>query len=66
MPRDSFLMFDHECEKMPEEVSFCRFKDSYSSQFTFRKYVESIGASSMTLYGFDFCPYCGKDMRDAD
>ena len=66
MPKDRFYEFDHECEKMPENVSFCHIKGCRSTQFTFSKYVDNIGLSSTTLYGFDFCPYCGKDMRDAD
>lgn len=66
MPDDKFYKFNHECDKMPAEVSFCHLNGSYTSQFSFDLIESGIGRSGITLYGFSFCPYCGKDMRDAD
>ena len=62
MPRSAYEFY-HECERMPESARLLKFTGSKSSQFTF----ESRGDGShhtTTLYGFEFCPYCGKRLAE--
>lgn len=69
MEKDSFYKFNHECQKMPEGVSFFQIKGSNSTQFMFERYTSRVGANVTTLYNFNFCPYCGarvKEDTDAD
>lgn len=56
-----FYVFKHRCFDIPDEVSFCKIKDSKSSQFTVHKYVSDSVAFETTLYGFKYCPYCGEE-----
>lgn len=58
-----FYEFDHKCERMPYGVSFCKINGSSTSQFTLDSYKSSKFTHSTTLYGFRYCPYCGKDME---
>lgn len=62
---DNFYVFDHECDTMPDNVSFCKLNGSTSSQFTIDQYERGT-ASQTTLYGFRYCPYCGEDMEAHD
>ena len=61
---DNFYKFQHECDKMPIGVDFCQLNFSDTSQFTFEKYALGVGKTSTTLYGFEYCPYCGKKVTD--
>lgn len=61
---DNFYEFDHECDKMPDGVSFCKVKSAASTQFTSEKYISNTCLFSTTLYGFKYCPYCGEKVDD--
>ena len=61
---DNFYKFNHECDKMPTEVALCQLNNSYTSQFTFLNHVFGVGKTTTTLYGFEYCPYCGKKLTD--
>ena len=61
-----FYEFDHRCEKMPENVSFCKIKNASSSQFTYEKYEQGIANEAFTLYRFKYCPYCGAEVVGDD
>lgn len=57
---DDFYEYEHKCDKMPCEIhSICKIKGASSSQATFWKYIEGVGRFEATLYGFEYCPYCG-------
>ena len=58
-----FYEFEHECDRMPEGVRFCKINGGTRSQFSVEKYVHGIALHSTVLYGFRYCPYCGEDME---
>ena len=60
---DGFYDFNHECDAMPEGVSFLKINGSCSSQFAICQSEKGVGLQQTTLYGFRFCPYCGEDME---
>lgn len=62
----SFYEFDHVCEAMPDNVSFCKINGSISTQFTIKQITQSVGLQTATLWGFHYCPYCGEDMEGSD
>lgn len=65
---DSFYAFKHECDAMPDCISFCKLNGSDTSQFAIdmRERGTEIQARQTTvIYGFRYCPYCGEDMEVA-
>ena len=63
---DSFYAFNHECDAMPDGVSFCKIDGSATSQFTIDQYMRGVVLHTTVLYGFRYCPYCGEDMEVRD
>lgn len=55
--------FDHRCDAMPDEVSFLQLSWSSRSQFTVETSEPGTVKQRTVLYGFRYCPYCGKDME---
>ena len=62
MPRSEYEFY-HECERMPEGASLIKFTWSKSSLFTFESRGDG-NSHTTTLYGFEFCPYCGKRLAE--
>lgn len=58
-----FYEFKHECDAMPDGISFCKINGSSSNQFTIDVRTSGVLLHLTTLYGFRFCPYCGEDME---
>ena len=58
-----FYKFDHECDQMPDGITFCKLKMSDESQFTVERYDSRTVLQTTVLYGFRYCPYCGEDME---
>jgi len=58
-----FYEFEHECDKMPDGISFCKIKGFKSSQFNIHEYRGGIATQDTTFFGFRYCPYCGEDME---
>lgn len=63
---DDFYEFKHECDAMPDGIRFIKLRGSRSSQFSVDQSKSHLALQSTTLYGFRFCPYCGKDMERED
>lgn len=63
---NKFYEFNHECDAMPDGVSFCKICECSSSQFTVETRIYGAARQSATLYGFRYCPYCGEDMEVCD
>ena len=61
----SFYEFEHECEKMPDDIRFCKIYGGSSSQFTVEARTRR-GKMTTTFYGFNYCPYCGEKVDDDD
>ena len=61
-----FFDFNHRCEAMPDSISFCKINGSEVSQFTAEKYESYAVLHNTVLYGFRFCPYCGKSCDDME
>lgn len=63
---NKFYEFDHECDAMPDGVSFCKINGGTTSQFTVEQYKSVVVLHTTVLYGFRYCPYCGEDMEVCD
>lgn len=62
---NDFYEFSHECDEMPEEMKcICKVKGSRLTQATIEKYISHVGLFQTTMYGWSYCPYCGKNLGD--
>lgn len=59
--------FDHICEQMPENVHFFQMPDEETSMFEIRRFDKDHKfLSSAVVYGFRYCPYCGKSVDELE
>ena len=59
-----FYEFVHKCDAMPDGVRFVKMRGAESSQFSIDRSKKGVVFQLVTLIGFRFCPYCGKDIKD--
>ena len=57
--KNDFYEFEHRCDAMPEDVSFCKINGVKNSQFSIDRRDKTV-MQCTAFYGFRFCPYCGE------
>lgn len=59
---DNFYDFNHECDKMPDAVNgIFKLKSASKSQMTVSKHTGDT-CFMATVYGLEWCPWCGEKL----